>query len=103
MTNHRAFLEQAAKEFAERGKLIEAGWMGYRLAVMPQNAPPIQIDECRLAFMAGAAHLFSSVVSILDPGDEPTDADLRRMDMIHAELQAFENEQRNRIKPENRK
>lgn len=99
----RAFLERVSKELAEQGKLIEAGWVGYRLAVMSPDAPALQIEECKLAFMAGAQHLFSSVVSILDPGDEPTDADLRRMDMIHEELQIFEDQFRNKIKPENRK
>lgn len=99
----RAFLEKLSRELADQGKLIEAGWVGYRLAVMSLDAPAIQIEECKIAFMAGAQHLFSSVVSILDPGDEPTDADLRRMDMIHAELQKFEEGFRNKIKPENRK
>ena len=36
--------------------------------------------------MAGAQVLFSSIVNILDPGSEPTEADLKRMDLIHNEL-----------------
>jgi hypothetical protein len=98
MADHRAFLEQASRELADQGRLIEAGWIGYRLAVLSPDAPPLQIEECKLAFMAGAAHLFSSINTILDPGEEPSDSDLRRMDMIHDELQNFEQEFRNKIK-----
>jgi hypothetical protein len=36
----------------------------------------------QLAFMAGAEHVWSSVINMLDPGEEPTDADMRRMDLI---------------------
>lgn len=86
----RAFLERLTKELTEQGKLIEAGWIGLRLAALPDNAPSVQLDEMRKAFFAGAAHLFSSINTILDPGEEPTDADMARMDNIHRELQAFE-------------
>ena len=74
----RAFLERLSKELADKGLLVEAGWVGYRLFVMPPNAPPIQLDECRLAFMSGAQHLFASIMNILDPDAEPTDATCTR-------------------------
>jgi hypothetical protein len=88
----RAFLERLSRELADQGRLIEAGWVGYRLMVMSPTAPPIQLDECRLAFMAGSQHLFSSLMNILDPGAEPTDADLRKMDLIELELLKFAEE-----------
>lgn len=75
-----------ANKMADDGKLIEAGWMALRLAAIPKDAPRVQVDEMRLAFMAGAQHLFASIMGILDPGDEPTEADLRKMDLIAAEL-----------------
>jgi hypothetical protein len=98
----RATLEriaaEASKKLAEEGKLIEAGWVGFRLAVMPPDTPQIQIDECRLAFMAGSQHLFSSIMVILDPGDEePTEADLRKIDLIDKELRAFGREMQLKI------
>jgi hypothetical protein len=43
-------------------------------------------------FFAGAQHLFSSIVTILDPGEEPTDADIHKMDLIDRELQKFARE-----------
>jgi hypothetical protein len=43
----------------------------------------------RWVFFAGAQHLFGSIMGIMDPGEEPTDADLRRMDQIDVELKTF--------------
>lgn len=78
-----------SKMLIDQGKLIEAGFAAYRLFVMPKDAGEIQVDECRLAFMAGADHLFASIMSTLDPEGEPTDADLKRMDEIHGELERW--------------
>lgn len=89
MMADRAFLERVSRELADQGKLIEAGWVGYRLMVLSPTAPPVQLDECRMAFMAGAQHLFSSIMNILDPGLEETEADLHKMDLIDKELKAF--------------
>ena len=92
----RAEIERIATELSKRlaaeGKLIEAGWAGYRLLVLPQDASQLQIDECRTAFMAGSQHLFSSIMVVLDPGGDPTDADLKKMDLIDQELRAFARE-----------
>lgn len=85
----RAHLERLSRELTDEGKLIEAGWVGLRLAAVPLDAPAIQLDEMRNAFFAGAQHLYSSIMTILDPGAEPTDNDLRRMELIHNELQGF--------------
>lgn len=43
-----------AKKLADDGKLIEAGWVGLKLAAIPADAPQVQVDEMRLAFMAQA-------------------------------------------------
>jgi hypothetical protein len=77
---------QITKEFTDRGKLIEAGWAAFAHLVIPKDAPPIQFQEMRLAYMAGAEHLFSSIMNILDPGDEPTEADMHRLDLIGKEI-----------------
>jgi hypothetical protein len=88
----RPYLEALTKRLADEGKLIEAGWVGLRLFVGLENAPPAQLDTMRLAFMAGAQHLFASMMSMMDPGTEETEADLRRMDLIHEELETFRKE-----------
>lgn len=84
-----AEINKLMKKASDDGRLIEVGWLSLRLASMAPDAPQLQIDEMRNSFFAGAQHLFGSIMNMLEPGSEPTDADLRRMDLIHHELQAF--------------
>ena len=88
----RAFLQRLERELVDGGKLIEAGFVGLRLAAIPLDASAVQIEEMRNAFFAGAQHLFSSIMTILEPDAEPTDKDLERMDLIDRELKKFINE-----------
>lgn len=83
-----ALLTDLTKQLIDDGKIIEAGWVGMKLACVSDNAPQLQIDEMRMAFFAGAHHLFQSIVAALDADEEPTD-DLRRMDQIKAELDGY--------------
>ncbi len=85
----RKYLEQLSRELTDKGKLIESGWIGLRIACDLEDAPKVQLEEMRNAFFAGAQHLFASIMTILDPGAEPTDKDLERMDLIDRELKAF--------------
>jgi hypothetical protein len=85
----RKYLEQLSRKLADDGKLIEAGWVSLRIMAVSLNAPPVQLEEMRNAFMAGAQHLFSSMMTILDPGIEETPDDMRRMGLISDELEAF--------------
>lgn len=85
----RKQLDELTKKLTDQGRVIEAGWIGCRIAWVPKDAPEVQIIEMRRAYMAGAQHLFASIMGILDPGAEPTDSDLNRMDLIHKELEAF--------------
>lgn len=82
-------LEQLARAAAERGMLVEAGWLSLRIAAYPVETPPEQLTELRAAFFAGAHHLFSSIIAMFDQGAEPTEADYAKMDMVDAELKAF--------------
>jgi hypothetical protein len=90
-SDRREFWTRLSKQLADDGKLIEAGWLSLRLLMRP-DAPQVQIDEMRMAYMAGAQHLFSSMMSIMDSGEEPTEADLNRMSLIHTELENFQKE-----------
>ena len=85
----RAHLERVTRDLTDSGKLIEAGWVSMRIACDLVDAPADQLREMRMAFFAGAQHLFGSILSVLEPGDEPTEKDLKRMDLIHTELQDF--------------
>lgn len=82
--------KDAATKPNEAGNLrIGAGWDKYRLEVIPIDASRTQVEETRNGFYAGAWHLLACVMSALEPGTEPTDADLKLLDEIQAELQAF--------------
>lgn len=85
-------LDKLARELTDRGKLIEAGFVGLRKAAMAKDATDLQVKEMRMAFFAGAQHLFASIMGILDPGAEPTEKDLQRMDLINNELTEFYND-----------
>ncbi len=85
----RAHLERLHRELLDTGKLIEAGWVSLRMVAVPLDAPKVQLDEMRTAFFAGAQHLFSSIMWSLEGGGDPTENDMRRMDLIDAELKKF--------------
>jgi len=75
-------------EAAKTGLLIEAGWAGYALS-LSKGASQEQIDETKMAFFAGADHLYSSIMNTLDPGVEETADDMKKMEQIHNELGRF--------------
>jgi hypothetical protein len=85
----REVIDRISRDWADRGKLIEAGWVAMRFMVIPDDAPAVQVEEMRKAFFGGAQHLFASIMSILEPGTEPTDNDLARLGLIHDELEEF--------------
>jgi hypothetical protein len=82
-------VEKMTKDLVDQGKIIEAGFEAMRIVSMHKEAPEYQIRDMRMAFFAGAQHLWSSVMSILEPGAEPTEKDLKRMNLIHEELQEW--------------
>jgi hypothetical protein len=69
--------------------LIEKAWLSYRQKVIPPNAGETQVTESRRAFYAGAAALFNTFMNIFEPGEEPTENDLRVVGLIQAELLRF--------------
>lgn len=85
----RAHLERLTKQLANDGKLIEAGWIGLRIATDMIDAPADQLKEMKMAYMAGAQHLYASIMNMQDEGSEVTEADYNRMALIDAELRAF--------------
>jgi len=77
------------KILTDKGLLIEAGFAAFRHFVIAPGASHAQVLEMRAAYMSGAEHLFSSIMTIMDPGAEPTEDDLRRMNLIHKEIEAW--------------
>jgi hypothetical protein len=80
------------KEWADKGYLIEGGWKGLVYIWDLDKCLPVQQSEMRKAFYAGAQHLYASIMATLDQGEEATTDDLKRMDLIHAELGKFAEE-----------
>lgn len=89
MTTHDLALQALTRRLTDEGKLIEAGWAALRAMWVHPDAPDHQVAELRQAFMAGAQHTWASLMTALDPGADPTTADLSRMDKIQRELDAF--------------
>lgn len=89
MTISKADHDAICRKLVDRGRLIEAGFEMLRFSAIADDAPMIQIEEMRMAFFAGAQHVFASIMSILEPGAEPTDNDLGRMTAIQTELDEF--------------
>jgi hypothetical protein len=72
----------------DEGKLIQGGWEGYKMQLDPR-AGAVQVEETRIAFYAGAHHVFQSIMTAMDPGKEPTEQDMARIALIQAELDEF--------------
>lgn len=88
----RAVHDALAKAAVDQGKLHEAGFLAMRAAIIPPTASEGQISDMRIAYMGGAQHLWSSILSVLEPDSEPTEKDMKRMSLIDAELRAFKAE-----------
>jgi hypothetical protein len=78
--------ENITKTLANEGKLLEAGWQTYRLLCLKKGFHD-PADDLHEAFVAGAEHLFSSIMNMLDPGLEETDGDMQRMNNIANEIE----------------
>lgn len=79
---------ELTEQFTNEGKIIDAGFASLCLLAY-KDADAAQIKEMRQLFFAGAHHLFASILSVLEPGEEPTDKDLLKFDLIQAELDKF--------------
>lgn len=95
--NKEQIVNQAAvevtKTLVDQGKLVEAGFALFRMYVIDKDASDLQVAEMQMAFMAGAEHVFRSILAIMggdpDSGDEPTEKDMARMGMINDELERW--------------
>ena len=82
--------QKLSEGLADAGKIIEGGFAGFKMMVIPDSAPQVQTNEMRMAFFAGAAHLFTSIMAVMDSDREPTERDMHRMSMIAQELEEFQ-------------
>lgn len=73
-------------EWGKQGRIMAAGFAAYRVVT---KLPVEQVDNQYFAYMAGAQHLFSAVMAILDADVEPTEQDMELMSKINAELEKW--------------
>lgn len=64
-----------------------SAWRSYLTTLIPADAPPIQREECRRAFYAGAVCMFSLTLKATEPKDETVCED--NLSALHKELEAF--------------
>lgn len=88
-TPYDRLMQELTRKLTDEGLLIEAGWASLRKVWLASDTPEAQVADLRKAFMAGAQHTWASMMTMLDPGDDPTTADLSRMEKIQNELDAF--------------
>lgn len=89
MTEKQELASKLTKELCNIGKIIEGGFVGFKIMVYSSELPARQEEDLRNAFFAGAQHLFGSIMNVMDSDREPTANDLKVMDNISKELQAF--------------
>lgn len=93
LTDVQRIALKLSKRLAEEGLLIKAGFYGYLMMAYPdRELPAVQRLALEQSFLAGAYHLFSSLMNTLDPDAEPTEQDVRRLDKIHTELECYRKE-----------
>lgn len=85
-------IKALTKTLVDSGKIIEAGYTGLVMVAFPKETSPQQISEMRSIFFAGAQHLFTSIMNVLETGAEPTANDLNRLSLIYDELEQFRKE-----------
>lgn len=81
--------EALTRKLIDQGKLIEAGFVSLVAIAYPDTPGPTQMTEMRSCFFAGAQHVFGSLMTMLDPNEEPTQRDFDRMSKISDELDVF--------------
>jgi hypothetical protein len=70
-------------------KRLAGEWLDYDMKVIPREAPEIQRRETRRAYYAGATTLLALILQSLEPGAEPTEGELRKMDQLKEEIDKF--------------
>ena len=84
----RMLTDGVTRVLAESGRLIEAGFEIHAKDFLSKDITPEERERHRETFMMGAQHCFGSM-SFIDDGDEITDAVMRRMTLLHEELENY--------------
>lgn len=70
----------------DRGTPVEDGFQTFANRYL-RSSTPAQVADMKVAFFAGAQHVFGMMIAMVDEdAEEVTETDLGRMDKIHSEL-----------------
>lgn len=90
-TKLQAAIDKLLREKSDETNMIETLWLLFAASVkIPTGGT--QWIESRRCFFMGAATLFEAIQRIIEPGEDPTAADLSRMDRIAKELARYQEE-----------
>lgn len=69
--------------------IVASIWESYASEVLPRDCHATQVIETRRAFYAGAHGLLTEIMAQMSHGVEVTEADVRKLQDIMAELDTF--------------
>lgn len=67
-------------------KTLASEWAEFRRTALRNITNPVQIEETRRGFYAGATTLYHMLLTQVSPGDEVTEADEDMLKSVAAEL-----------------
>lgn len=85
----RAYAAKIAKEWADKGKLVEGGWVAFDQFYL-RGVPDAERERLRLAWFTSAQHLWRALFMSLEDGPGEAPHELQRMANVEGEIVAFE-------------
>ena len=86
----RAFVKAITTKAVDDGHLIEFGWRVMIKVTEDIIGHPEKLEGiARDTFFAGAEFIFTTLMGVLEGGQEATEKDLDRMTSVHNELEAW--------------
>lgn len=72
-----------------RTETVAASFAFYRERVLPKNAPPIQIEECRRAFYSGVYFMLANLLANIGDASTTEEEGIAELEKLKAECEAF--------------
>jgi hypothetical protein len=83
-------IDYLAKQSADEHRSVEAAWISFRLHVLNPTLDPEAVSEFKLAFFAGATHMFSDLVQMMRATkNPPRGAAVANIQCLDRELQDY--------------
>jgi hypothetical protein len=84
---NRDDIRRLSEQAAAHNNLVEAGWISYRLHVIPPEIDPGDVELMRMAYFGGAVHLLADLVAQLRQAKyEPVGDFLGHLQRLNREL-----------------